>query len=83
MKKKVTITLSAELLAKIDRHIHGRCSRSAFVECVLWKYFKARAREAVNTRDLELINAHSEYLAQETRDLDQFQAPIEWGNDPQ
>jgi metal-responsive CopG/Arc/MetJ family transcriptional regulator len=76
MKRKITITLSADLLGKIDRHIRKRCSRSAFIESVLCEYFKAKVREAINARDMELINAHSDYLARESRELDEYQAPI-------
>jgi metal-responsive CopG/Arc/MetJ family transcriptional regulator len=80
MKEKTSITLSSDLLAEIDRNAGSKASRSAFIEGVLREYFKIKVREAINARDLALINAHAGYLTHESRELDEFQAPIEWGN---
>ena len=81
MKAKTSITLSSDILAQVDRTAGSKASRSAFIENVLREYFKARMREAISARDLELINAHSDYLAREARELDEYQAPIEWDHD--
>jgi metal-responsive CopG/Arc/MetJ family transcriptional regulator len=81
MKEKTSITLSSDVLAQVDRNAGSKASRSAFIESVLREYFKAKVREAINARDLELINAHADYLARESRELDEYQAPIEWGDD--
>jgi metal-responsive CopG/Arc/MetJ family transcriptional regulator len=81
MKEKTSITLSSDVLAQVDRNAGSKASRSAFIESVLREYFKAKVREAINARDLELINANADYLARESRELDEYQAPIEWGND--
>jgi metal-responsive CopG/Arc/MetJ family transcriptional regulator len=81
MKEKTSITLSSDVLAQVDRNAGSKASRSAFIESVLREYFKAKVREAINARDLELINAHADYLTRESRELDEYQAPIEWGND--
>jgi metal-responsive CopG/Arc/MetJ family transcriptional regulator len=81
MKEKTSITLSSDVLAQVDRNAGSKASRSAFIESVLREYFKAKVREAINARDLELINAHADYLARESRELDEYQTPIEWGSD--
>jgi metal-responsive CopG/Arc/MetJ family transcriptional regulator len=81
MKEKTSITLSSDILTAVDRSAGSKASRSAFIENVLREYFKAKLREAINARDLELINAHSDYLSRESRDLDEYQAPIEWDSD--
>lgn len=78
MKEKTSITLSPEILANVDRDAGSKASRSAFIEGVLRDYFKAKVRQAINTRDLALINAHADYLSRESEDLDGYQAPIEW-----
>jgi metal-responsive CopG/Arc/MetJ family transcriptional regulator len=78
MKEKTSITLSSDVLAEVDRNAGSRASRSAFIEGVLRDYFKAKVREAIQARDLELINAHIDYLTRDSSDLDQYQAPIEW-----
>ncbi|KAA6458727.1 ribbon-helix-helix protein, CopG family [Acidobacteria bacterium AB60] len=78
MKQKTSITLSSDLLKEIDRVAGSKASRSAFIEDVLREYFKAKVREAIHARDLELINAHVDYLAREARDVDEYQSPIPW-----
>jgi metal-responsive CopG/Arc/MetJ family transcriptional regulator len=78
MKEKTSITLSSDVLADVDRNAGSKASRSAFIEEVLREYFRAKVREAINARDLELINAHVDYLTRESKELDDYQAPIEW-----
>jgi metal-responsive CopG/Arc/MetJ family transcriptional regulator len=78
MKTKTSITLSADLLRKVDRSAGSKASRSAFIEKVLREYFKARVRAALNARDAELINAHADYLNREMEDVLRYQAPIEY-----
>jgi metal-responsive CopG/Arc/MetJ family transcriptional regulator len=80
MKEKTSITLSPDILAQVDRNAGSKASRSAFIENVLREYFRAKVREAINARDLELINAHADYLSRESQELDEYQAPIEWEN---
>ena len=74
MKEKTSITLSSEVLAKIDRLAGSRLSRSAFIEFVLRNYFAERARSAANLRDLERINAAAEQLNAEMADALEYQA---------
>jgi metal-responsive CopG/Arc/MetJ family transcriptional regulator len=81
MKAKTSITLSSEVLTAVDRSAGSKASRSAFIENVLREYFKAKMREAINARDLELINAHADYLTRESRELDEYQVPIQWDDD--
>jgi metal-responsive CopG/Arc/MetJ family transcriptional regulator len=81
MKAKTSITLSSEVLTAVDRSTGSKASRSAFIENVLREYFKAKMREAINARDLELINAHADYLTRESRELDEYQVPIQWDDD--
>jgi metal-responsive CopG/Arc/MetJ family transcriptional regulator len=78
MKEKTSITLSSDVLAQVDRNAGSKASRSAFIESVLREYFKAKVREAINARDLELINANADYLNREMEDVLQYQAPIDY-----
>jgi len=78
MKQKTSITLSSDVLREVDRGAGSKASRSAFIENVLREYFKARMREALNARDVELINAHADYLNREMEDVLRYQAPIEY-----
>jgi len=76
MKRKVTITLSADLLAKIDRHIRKWCSRSVFIEKMLHDYFRDSKRQLMQERDGKRIDAAADYLNKETEDILRYQAPL-------
>ncbi len=78
MKLKTSITLSSDLLEEIDRNAGSKSSRSAFIEAVMREYLKEKVREAINRRDMELINANIDYLNREAQDVLRYQAPIEW-----
>jgi len=78
MKEKTSITLSSDILAEVDRTAGSRGSRSALIESILREYFKERVRQAINQRDLELINANADYLNREMEDVLRYQAPIEF-----
>ncbi len=77
MKEKTSITLSADLLAKIDRSIGTKISRSAFIELVLRRHFLNRNRARLHARDLELINAAADRLNAEVADVLTYQAQDE------
>ncbi len=77
MKEKTSITLSSDVLAQVDRNAGSKASRSAFIEGVLREYFKLKVREAINARDLELINANADYLNREMEDVLKYQAPLD------
>lgn len=72
MKEKTSITLSDDLLADIDR-LAGSRSRSAFIERVLRRYLKQRARAAMDAKELEKINEAAESLNNEVADILQYQ----------
>ena len=77
MHTKIAITISSYVLAEVDQSRGRRMSRSGFIENVLREYFK-KAREAINKRDLEWINAHANYLNRKAEDLLRYQAPIDF-----
>jgi metal-responsive CopG/Arc/MetJ family transcriptional regulator len=74
MKEKTSITLSSDVLAKIDRLAGPKASRSAFIERVLREYFRERARRKVHAQDLERINAAADRLNLEAADVLEYQA---------
>jgi metal-responsive CopG/Arc/MetJ family transcriptional regulator len=78
MKQKTSITLSSDVLKEIDRAAGKKGSRSEFIESVLREYFTAKLREALNARDVELINKHADYLNREARDVLGYRAPTQW-----
>ncbi len=77
MKEKTSITLSKDLLLKIDRLAGSRHSRSAFIERVLRKYLRERARAAVHARDFARINRVADRLNQEAEEVLEYQASEE------
>jgi metal-responsive CopG/Arc/MetJ family transcriptional regulator len=75
MKRKTSITLSPAVLAEIDRLAGSEQSRSALIERVLRRYFRRRARRAMNVRDLERLNRAAERLNAEVADVLDYQVP--------
>ena len=69
MKAKTSITLSLPLLVQIDRLIGERASRSAFIEKVLRDHLRETEWQAIQQRDLELINANADALNAEVEDV--------------
>ena len=76
MKEKTSITLSKEVLAGIDRIAGSKQSRSAFIEGVLHRYLRDRARAQRDARDLEIINKNAERLNRDALDGLEDQAPL-------
>jgi metal-responsive CopG/Arc/MetJ family transcriptional regulator len=74
MKEKTSITLSADILAGIDRLAGSKLSRSALIERVLRRYLRDRARAAIEGRDLTRINAAADRLNSEIADVLEYQA---------
>jgi metal-responsive CopG/Arc/MetJ family transcriptional regulator len=74
MKEKTSITLSTDVLSGIDRLAGSKHSRSAFIEGVLRRYLRERARQAVEARDLEKINTAAERLNSEAADVMEYQS---------
>ena len=69
MKAKTSISLSLPLLVEIDRLIGERASRSAYIEKVLRDHVRETERQAIQQRDLELINAAADRLNAEAAEV--------------
>lgn len=74
MKEKTSITLSHDVLSKIDRLAGAKQSRSALIEHVLRRYLVERTRTAAQARDLEKINHSADRLNSEAADVMIYQA---------
>ena len=74
MKQKTSITLSSDILARVDDLAGSELSRSALIEQVLRNYFRERARKKVQARDLERINAAADRLNSEAADVLEYQS---------
>jgi metal-responsive CopG/Arc/MetJ family transcriptional regulator len=87
MKKRISITLSKDLLPEIDLLAGASGSRSAFIEKVLDDHVRNDDHlpnsewRALQQRDLELINANADALNRESLDVLRYQADI-FADDP-
>jgi len=74
MKRKTSITLSSDVLAKIDRLAGVKLSRSAVIEHILRLHFRQRSRREIHARDLKRINAAAAHLNSDAEDVLTYQA---------
>jgi metal-responsive CopG/Arc/MetJ family transcriptional regulator len=74
MKAKTSVTLSKDVLTRIDRLAGSKYSRSSLIEQILRDYLRERARAAIGARDLERINAAADRLGAEALDVLDYQA---------
>jgi metal-responsive CopG/Arc/MetJ family transcriptional regulator len=77
MKEKTSITLSRDVLKSVDRLAGSKHSRSAFIERVLRRYLRERAKAALEARDLERINNAADRLNLEVAEVLDYQASRE------
>ena len=75
MKKKISVTLSKEVLTGVDRDAGSKKSRSSFIEGVLQQYLRQKAREQRDARDIAIINRNAERLNRDAEDVLDYQAP--------
>ncbi len=77
MKEKTSVTLSKDVLKDVDRLAGSKYSRSAFIERVLRRYLRERAKAALEARDLERLNGAADRLNLEAAEVLEYQAPEE------
>ena len=77
MKEKTSITLSKDVLKDVDRLAGSKHSRSAFIEGVLRRFLRDRAKAALQAQDLERINKAADRLNLEVEEVLDYQAPEE------
>ena len=76
MKVKTSLTLSEDILRLVRRTAGKGESRSEAVERLLREGLAARARRAVDDRDLALINQNAADLNAEAEDVLAFQTDL-------
>jgi metal-responsive CopG/Arc/MetJ family transcriptional regulator len=79
MKRKTSVSLSEQVLEKLERHAGSGSSRSAYIERVLRRHFRRRARLELNDRDRRKIDAAADRLNREASEVLGFQA--DWAED--
>lgn len=73
MKKKISITLSEDILDAVDRRSAHMISRSGFIETAVRAYIAQMIRNEQNAKDLAIINRHADRLNIEAADVLTFQ----------
>jgi metal-responsive CopG/Arc/MetJ family transcriptional regulator len=74
MKEKTSITLSRDVLAKVDKLGGRQKSRSAVIEWMLQEYLRQRERAEIHARDLEILNRAADRLNSEAEETLDYQA---------
>jgi metal-responsive CopG/Arc/MetJ family transcriptional regulator len=77
MKQKMSLTLSEDLVATLDRMAGPDVSRSSFIEKILRDFVEARARARRSAREVAAINRHAAKLNAEMKDALSFQAGLD------
>ena len=72
MKQKTSITLSTDIVSRLDRMAGSKHSRSAVIEWILRRYFLQR-RRAQEARDLQRLNKAADQLNAEAIDVLDYQ----------
>lgn len=76
MKEKVSLTLSRDILTKMDRLAGRKHSRSETIERALRQYLQQRERVERDAKDLEILNREADRLNAEVEDALQYQADV-------
>ena len=76
MKVKTSITLSDEVLERIDRRGGQFKNRSVFLEVAAKAFLAQIDREELNASDLEIINRHADRLSDEASDVLAYQVEL-------
>jgi metal-responsive CopG/Arc/MetJ family transcriptional regulator len=74
MKTKTSLTLSGDLIARIDKLAGSKVSRSSYIEQVLRDFVDGRAQARKDAREIAAINRHAAQLNAEMSDAISFQA---------
>ena len=74
MKEKTSITLSRDVLERIDRLAGSKYSRSAVIEKAVRSCLKERERAFIYAHDLEILNRAADRLNAEAEETLEYQA---------
>jgi len=74
MKTKTSLTLSGDLIARIDKLAGSKISRSSYIEQILRDFVDGRAQARKDAREIAAINRHAAQLNAEMNDALSFQA---------
>jgi len=70
---KTSLTLSGDLIARIDKLAGSKVSRSSYIEQILRDFVDGRAQARKDAREIAAINRHAAQLNAEMSDALSFQ----------
>ena len=73
---KTSLTLSGDLIAKIDKLAGSKVSRSSYIERILRDFVDGLAQARKDAREIAAINRHAAQLNDEMSDALSFQASV-------
>ena len=76
MKVKTSISLSEDIVARLDQLASRGESRSELIERLLRESFMEMERRAQDSKDLEIINRNADELNEEADDVLGFQVEL-------
>jgi metal-responsive CopG/Arc/MetJ family transcriptional regulator len=76
MKLKTSVTLSEDIVKRLDRAARKGENRSQAIERLLRESLAAEARRAADLKDLALINEHAAELNAEAKDVLMYQTDL-------
>ncbi|MBW2312107.1 MAG: hypothetical protein DRG87_11010 [Deltaproteobacteria bacterium] len=76
MKIKTSITLSEELISKIDELSSQYGNRSLFIEQAIRDFLASEAKRRRDLQDIEILNRRADALNKEAEDVLSYQADV-------
>jgi metal-responsive CopG/Arc/MetJ family transcriptional regulator len=76
MKIKTSVTLSEELLEKMDRQFGARKNRSELIERAVWDFIAREQQKRRDLTDLEILNNKAGELNEEAADVLAYQVEL-------
>jgi metal-responsive CopG/Arc/MetJ family transcriptional regulator len=76
MKVKTSVTLSEDLIKKIDELSHQYGNRSALIEKAVCDFLTTEAKRRRDIQDMEILNRRSDDLNKEAEDVLSYQVDL-------
>ena len=76
MQRRISITLSGDVLSKLDLIVGRNGNRSKLVERALVHYLEGRRREIRDRTDQEILDRNADSLNAEAEEVLSYQIPI-------
>ena len=76
MQRRISITLSSDVLSRLDRVVGRNGNRSKLVEAALVGYLNGRRREIRDRTDQKILDRDTDSLNAEAEDVLSYQIPL-------